>query len=916
MRFTQQVRRLLLTLTLAFAALGQAMAQPFAYVANTLSSNVSVINLATNTVTATIAVGNVPVDIAPSPDGSQLAVVNATSGTISLVNTATNAVSSSFSVGSGIPSDALYSADGTKLYVSFLSLNEVRVYNVPAGTLATTISFAGGPTDMALRPGTNLIYVVRSSFGELGVIDAATNTVTGTTIVLEGLQGSNSSNPFAIRITPDGSKALVPNSSAFFSNVVNLGTNAVSRVQQFGFDAFMNGSIEVAISADGSRALITQEAGGVLSVIDLSTNEIINDIFFNPTDQPIGVAISADGTTAYVALTAADEVAIISDLTGINYTTVSVGDAPRDVVIPPVAVVCPPTPETTLIAATIVQGSSFLFDGVLRTASGVYTSAVATNSEGCDSVAQLTLTVVPGTPSGTVSNLQAILNQNQLASGGLSASVLSNGSIATVFNGFADVGTPTTANIKFSLSDISQHLMAVLTLRLVEEGVITLSTTLGSPIAGLNPSIYPTTRTIEQLLRHTTGINNFAASANYKNPGLSLLFNNLSQDWEANVPSYLPILNSYVNTQGAPGAAGTFRYSLTNYLLLGERLEQLTGQPLQSLLNTYVLAPAGISPVQFWDVPNPTSSSTYYFNLSGLGTEALSDQTSVLTSSGASGSIVATPEVIALYMRALFSGQILSQASLNQLLSFNTITGRPSNAYGMGTERFSLNIGGTNYDFVGHVGDVNYSTALIYSSVLNAGAFVSCNNDDVSQAAVLEIARQLIQAATAPPCPANPVTTPISASVCPSELPFVFNGQNLTAGGVYNDTLTTAAGCDSIIVLTLTVKPVFNTSTSATVCANDLPFVFGTQSLTAGGVYTQTFTAANGCDSTVTLTLTVSPAVSSSISATVCANELPFAFGSQSLTAGGVYTQTFTAANGCDSTVTLTLTVQPVPTVN
>ncbi|MDX2282650.1 MAG: serine hydrolase [Bacteroidia bacterium] len=909
MNQNRTLKQALMWCSLALLAAAQRLpAQPYAFVANTLSNNVSVLDLATGTVDTTFGVGTVPVDIAPSPDGSQFAVVNATSGTISLVDAATYAVTATFPV-SGIPSDALYSPDGTTLYVSFLSLNEVRAYSLPAGTLLTTIPFAGGPTDMALRPGTNLIYTLRSSLGELGVIDASTHTVTATNIVLEGLLGANSSNPFAIRITPDGSKAVVPNSSAFYSNVVNLNANTASRVQQFGFDAFMNGSIEVAITPGGDTALITQEAGGVLSVVDLNTNSIVSDIFFGPTDQPIGVAVSPDGSTAYVALTASDAVAIV-DLAAGTFTTVAVGDAPRDIVILSAAQLCPPVPDTAQIAATIVAGGSYLFDGVLRTSSGVYTSAVYPNSEGCDSVAQLTLTVVPAASPALSAYLQTVLDQSTLSSGGLSASVLSNGTVAALANGFADVGTPAQPGIKFGLSDISQHLMAVLTLRLAEEGVITLGTALGAlPNFPNNPNDIPQNTTIEQLLRHTSGINTYN-TANYRSPALSILFGNLAQDWST--ANYAQIVQSYVFPQ--PNAVpGTFKYSPTNFLLLGEKLEQATGQSLQSLLDTYVLAPAGIGPMEFWKVPNPANSSTYYFNLSGLGIEALSDQTSVLTSTGASGSIVAAPEVIALYMRALFSGQILSQASLNQLMSFNAITGRPSNAYGMGTERFPLTIGGNSYDFTGHVGDVNYSAALIYSPVLNAGAFVSSNNDAVPQDTVLEIARRLIEAALNPPCPPSPVTEQTADTVCSSALPYLFNGASLTAAGVYSDTLTTAGGCDSIIVLTLTVNPALNSALADTVCANQLPYAFGSQSVTAAGVYTEVFQTAAGCDSTVALTLTVLPVPPvNAFSLTVCSNSLPYPFGTQSLTAAGVYSETFEAANGCDSTAVLTLTVGQV----
>ncbi|MGC5124300.1 hypothetical protein ACPXBE_25875, partial [Escherichia coli] len=69
------------------------------YVANSSDNTVSVINAATNTVTATIAVGRNPFGITLSPDGSKLYVVNSADATVSAVNTATNTVTATIAVG-------------------------------------------------------------------------------------------------------------------------------------------------------------------------------------------------------------------------------------------------------------------------------------------------------------------------------------------------------------------------------------------------------------------------------------------------------------------------------------------------------------------------------------------------------------------------------------------------------------------------------------------------------------------------------------------------------------------------------------------------------------------------------------------------------------------------------------------------
>ena len=70
-----------------------------AYVTNAGSDTVSVIDTATNTVTATIPVGSTPVRAAVTPDGTRAYVTNAGSDTVSVIDTATNTVTTTIPVG-------------------------------------------------------------------------------------------------------------------------------------------------------------------------------------------------------------------------------------------------------------------------------------------------------------------------------------------------------------------------------------------------------------------------------------------------------------------------------------------------------------------------------------------------------------------------------------------------------------------------------------------------------------------------------------------------------------------------------------------------------------------------------------------------------------------------------------------------
>ncbi len=151
--------------------------------------------------------------------------------------------------------------------------------------------------------------------------------------------------------------------------------------------------------------------------------------------------------------------------------------------------------------------------------------------------------------------------------------------------------------------------------------------------------------------------------------------------------------------------------------------------------------------------------------------------------------------------------------------------------------------------------------------------------------------------------------TVIEAVICHDGI-YVFYGQTLTVSGVYEQIFPAENGCDSIISLILTVVPEINTSLEATICTG-ATYDFNGEILGQSGVYSIILPSEFGCDSTITLTLTVLPAQSSTIDASICAND-SYEFDGVLLTDAGTYSAVYPDANGCDSTVTLHLAVLPV----
>lgn len=159
-------------------------------------------------------------------------------------------------------------------------------------------------------------------------------------------------------------------------------------------------------------------------------------------------------------------------------------------------------------------------------------------------------------------------------------------------------------------------------------------------------------------------------------------------------------------------------------------------------------------------------------------------------------------------------------------------------------------------------------------------------------------------------------------SICTNQLPYTWNGITVPAGGngVATYAGTTVFGCDSVVSLNLTVNPVYNGTANVTICSNQLPYTWNGITVPAGGtaVATYTGTGAAGCDSVVVLNLTVKPIYTGSVTETVCSNQLPYTWNGITVPAGGtaVATYTGTGNNGCDSVVTLHLMVTPVVVQN
>jgi YVTN family beta-propeller protein len=265
---------------------------PTLYVTNVVGDSVSVIDTAKNEVTATIPVGRSPRGIAISPDGATAYVTAARDHEVSVVDTTTNAVTTTVPVGKS-PQGVAVMPDGTKIYVVNSLDDSVTVVNTATKQVVTTIPVGKEPQSVVFAPDGKAAYVTNFSDNTVSVLNTATDTVVAT-VDLGKKKGPN-----GIAVTPDGKRAFVVNFDGDSFSVLDTVANPVvvsGDPVTFGLQP-----VKIAISADGTRAYISSVLESLVGVFDLTVSPIASVASISTTFEPDGVLVSPKGKRLYVA---------------------------------------------------------------------------------------------------------------------------------------------------------------------------------------------------------------------------------------------------------------------------------------------------------------------------------------------------------------------------------------------------------------------------------------------------------------------------------------------------------------------------------------------------------------------------------------------------------------------------------------
>ncbi len=150
-----------------------------------------------------------------------------------------------------------------------------------------------------------------------------------------------------------------------------------------------------------------------------------------------------------------------------------------------------------------------------------------------------------------------------------------------------------------------------------------------------------------------------------------------------------------------------------------------------------------------------------------------------------------------------------------------------------------------------------------------------------------------------------PIATTFSVTACDSYT-WVAKGNKIYTANNNTDTihLTTAGGCDSLVTLNLTIYKSTSATTNISACSS---YTWNSITYTSSGIYTYNTVNANGCDSVATLNLVINKPSVTVKEITICNSQLPYTFNGLTFTQEGKQSIVLTNASGCDSLVTYVL---------
>ena len=265
-------------------------------------------------------------------------------------------------------------------------------------------------------------------------------------------------------------------------------------------------------------------------------------------------------------------------------------------------------------------------------------------------------------------------------------------------------------NTKYRIGSISKTFTTVLVFKAIEANLLSLKT----PLSQYYPSIENAEKiTLSLLLSHRSGIHNFTNDADY-----------LTWNQEAKTEAEMLEIIKGGGSDFKPDSKA--EYSNSNFLLLSYILEKVYKKSYGEILNELIIAPLQLQHTYLGGEIKAEQNEAYSYSFAGDWEKE--SETDISIPLGAGG-IVSTPSDLLLFSEALFKGQLVSNASLEQMKTLN-------DNYGMGLFQFPFN---NNFGY-GHTGGIDGFSSIFSYFEEGDLAYALCSNGNNYNANEISIA--------------------------------------------------------------------------------------------------------------------------------------------------------------------------------
>ncbi|MFI7441887.1 serine hydrolase domain-containing protein [Nonomuraea indica] len=299
-------------------------------------------------------------------------------------------------------------------------------------------------------------------------------------------------------------------------------------------------------------------------------------------------------------------------------------------------------------------------------------------------------------PAGLTSALDDV---HRAGMPGVFAEVRDGGRVWRGASGVADVetGRPVTPGMRQRVGSLAKTFIAAAVLLEVEKGRIELD----APISRYLPKLVPGERgkkiTVRMLLNHSSGIAEYigyAFPSLQKFPSLPDMSSKSLDDnrFRRFAPAELIKMGLEAPAVGKPGGLPAV-YTNTNYLILGELLEQVTGATAEQYITRNVIKRAGLRHTMFptgprVKGPHPRMYEAFFGVIDPPRDYSVYD----MSWTGAGASLVSTMEDLNLFYSRLLHGKIIKPSSLAQMQRANAAISQSGQkiSYGLGLHELKI----------------------------------------------------------------------------------------------------------------------------------------------------------------------------------------------------------------------------------